>query len=209
MSYMLYGIRNCTAINLAELNTGNVTTLNNFAHTYSKITELELSSMDTSKVVDFAAAFADNNLLANIDTSCLNFTSAVYVNGLFKNCAKITEIVLNNITDKMVLAANIVFGCEALQELDMSNCDLSGLTDDASSANMFYKCSSLEKFNPPANISASLDFSDTILNAASVNALLDNLNTVSSKTLTLNYDEYTEADPTKIAAAQAKGWTIA
>ena len=110
---------NCTAINGLELfDSSNATTLQSvFAYCIS-LTELDLSSWDVSNVTTLRFAFGANEVIGTMHLTSLNLTNW-------------------NITNKLTSLRATFQLCLLLEEIDVSNWDVSNVTDIS---NAFYGC---------------------------------------------------------------------
>lgn len=114
---------NCTAINGLELfDSSNVTTLQTAFGYCISLTELDLSSWDVSNVTTLRFTFGANELIGTMHLTSLNLTGW-------------------NVTNKCTSIRSIFLNCQLLKTVDVSNWDVSGVTEMYGS---FQKCTSLE-----------------------------------------------------------------
>lgn len=170
------------------------------------LTDANLEGMDTSNVTSMTKMLAKCVALENLKLSSLNTANVKSMYQMLLNCSKLTSLNLQFDTSKVTDMGYMFYGCRALKSLDITNFRI---IDECSANDMFRYCNALVTLRPPSIIAANLDLSDTIIDATSVNAVLDNLATVSgTKTLTLGSTLLSKSDSTKIATAQSRGWTI-
>lgn len=209
LSWMFANCVKLTKINgMNEWNTSNVDRMGGMFYKCESLTSLDLSSFNTSKVTDMDGMFSNcSNLttingISNFDTSNVNFISS-----MFHSCSKLTELDLSswnfdNVTNMM----SMFYGCSSLTSLNMSNCDVSNVT---SMVMMLDGCSSLVDFQAPKNISADLKLSTcTSLSHDSLMSIINNLSTVTGKTLTLGSTNLAKLTDEEKAIATNKGWTV-
>lgn len=172
----------------------------------SAVTTINLNDLNTSNVTSMTGMFKNCKSLKSIDLSSLNTANVTSMYQMLYYCSKFVSLNLQFDTSNVTNMDYMFYGCTALKSLDITNFQI---VDTCSANNMLRYCNSLVTLRPPSIIAADLDLSETIIDATSVNAVLDNLATVSvTKTLTLGSTLLAKADSTKIATAQSKGWTI-
>lgn len=130
-----YG-NSCT--DLIKINTNDMTSMSSMFWT-CKLTSLDLSSFNTSNVIDMNQMF--NNCsdlttlkgLSNFDTSQVS-----YMNNMFYGCEKLESLDLSSFRTLNVTNMSQMFGCcRGLKELNLSNFDMSNVTNHNS---MFTDC---------------------------------------------------------------------
>ena len=106
-----------------NFNTANVTNMESMFKGCSSLTNLDLSSFNTSKV---------------------KYMGGMYV-GMFYECSKLRNLDLSNFnTANVIYMQRMFFGCSSLTSLDLSSFDTSNVTDMEA---MFSSCSSLTSLN--------------------------------------------------------------
>lgn len=109
------------------------------------IEEVDLSNLDTSKVVDISSLFNGCSNLKTINVDNLNTSKVVDMNSLFANCINLKSIDLSKLnTSNVTNMSNMFFKCENLKELDMKKFDTSNVED---MGYMFSDCYGLTKLN--------------------------------------------------------------
>jgi hypothetical protein len=96
--------------------------------------------------------------------------------------------------------------CHALKDLNMSNFDVRNATE---SNGWLGYCSSLTNLVSPQKISNNIVINNTNLTEDSLLSVLNNLNTVTNKTLTLGDENLAKLSEEQKAIATGKGWTLA
>lgn len=102
---------------------------------------------------------------------------------------------------------NIFLDCSSITKLDLSNWDVGNIMN---LTNLVGNCTNLETFIPPKNIKVSLsDFtSSTKLSSEQLEAIINNLNTVSTtQILKLGATNLVKLTEGQIAIAINKGWS--
>ena len=197
MNEMFYKCQNLTTIPL--LNTSNVTTMRNMFEGCSKLTTIPL--LDTSNVLNMDSMFQSCQYLTSIPLlSTFNVFSMRY---MFSDCQVLSTIPLlytSNVTNMYGMFSN----CQVLTtvpELDVTN--VTDMTD------IFLFCSNLKSILM-TNIGTDLDISaSTRFERSDLLVILNNLNTVTGKTLTMGADNLAKLTEEDKVIATNKGWTLA
>ena len=106
------------------------------------IEEVDLSNLDTSKVVDISSLFNGCSNLKTINVDNLNTSKVKNMSEMFTNCNNLKEIDLEDIdTENVENMSNMFFGCFNLEKLDLSNFKTSKVED---MSRMFAGCSNLK-----------------------------------------------------------------
>ena len=182
LSHMFFGCSNLISVNTEDWDTSNVTNMSAMFHSCSSLTTLDLSSFDTSKVT--------------------------YMVEVFNSCNSLQSLNLSNWDTSKVTGMNYMFQyCINLVNLDLSSFDMSKVT---MTNNMFYSCRALTNLQAPRNISADINFSScTNLTHDSLMSIINNLATISGKTLTLGETNLAKLSEEEKAIATNKGWALA
>ena len=182
LSHMFFGCSNLVSVNTEDWDTSNVTDMSAMFHSCISLTTLDLSSFDTSKVI--------------------------YMTEVFNSCNSLQSLNLSNWDTSKVTAMNYMFQyCINLVNLDLSSFDMSNVTI---TNNMFYSCRALTNLQAPRNISADINFSScTNLTHDSLMSIINNLATISGKTLTLGETNLAKLSEEEKAIATNKGWALA
>lgn len=119
MERMFYSCNSLTNLDLSSLETSNVTKMNSMLERCYNLQKLDVSTFITSKVINMAAMFAD--------------------------CWSLTELDLHNFDTSNVSAMHYMFfKCQSLETLDLQTFDTSAVEEMAS---MFENCTSLKVLN--------------------------------------------------------------
>ncbi|EKZ3553342.1 BspA family leucine-rich repeat surface protein, partial [Listeria monocytogenes] len=108
----------------------------------SKISELDVSGLNTSSVTDMEYVFAGPVVLEKLDVSNFDTSSVTNMRGMFAGCRSLEELDVSHFDTSSVTNMNYMFQyCELLEKLDMSHFDTSSVTN---MHYMFGGCNSLE-----------------------------------------------------------------
>ena len=203
----------CTT--LTEINLTNTTFTGNIAgmfHSAFLLGNEGLIGWDTvtfDKVTSLKELFR-KTLITTIDLSAIQGSQPTSFEAMFQDCKKLTTIIgLDKIdTSKDTTNSNMFNGCSSLTHLDLSNWNVSKVTNLSSFVN---NCSQLNSFYAPKNINVSLSnfTASTLLTSEHLMSIINNLNTVSStQTLTIGAKNLAKLTSDEIKIATDKGWTI-
>ena len=140
-----YGFSQCTnltSVKGATTNsTSNVTTMANMFNYCSRLTELDLTNFDTSKVTDMNYMFFKVRA-QEIDLSSFNTSNVKNMSYMFGQCGFLTNINLSGFNTSKVTNMSAMFkGCDVLTKLDLSKFKTSKV---AYMNEMFSNCTSLK-----------------------------------------------------------------
>lgn len=94
------------------------------------IEDIDLSPMDTSKVVKFGHMFEDLRKLKKIDLSNFDTSNAVDMSYMFTDCESLTELDLSSFNTEKVKDMTAMFaGAKSLEKLNVTSFDTSNVTD--------------------------------------------------------------------------------
>ena len=132
---------NCTEIDLANLDTSDVTNMASMFSHCSSLTKLDVSNFDTSNVTDMNYMFYNCKNLAELDVSGFNTSNVTGMGSMFYYCSSLASLDTSNFdTSKVTDMDSMFYYCSSLASLDTSNFDTSKVTDMGS---MFQGCSKL------------------------------------------------------------------
>ena len=107
----------------------------------SKLTEIDTSVLDTSKVTNMRYMFGSCSSLTNLDVSKFDTTNVTRMDVMFVSCSKLAYIDVSNFSTTNVTGMSTMFSnCSSLTGLDLSNFNTSKVTD---MSRMFFDCTSL------------------------------------------------------------------
>ncbi|EAE6174399.1 BspA family leucine-rich repeat surface protein [Listeria monocytogenes] len=136
----------------------------------SKISELDVSGLNTSSVTDMEFVFAGLVGLEKLDVSHFDTSSVTNMRGMFQGCRALEELDVSHFDTSSVTNMQYMFQyCELLEKLDVSHFDTSSVTD---MSYMFANCTSLEALDVSHfDTSSVTDMSYMFANCTSLEAL--------------------------------------
>ena len=115
---MFYGCSSLTNLDLSSFNTSNVTDMYSMFYGCSSLTNLDLSSFNTSNVTDMDYMFYGCSSLTNLDLSSFNTSNVTYMDYMFYGCSSLTNLDLSSFDTSKVTSFNEMFsGCTNLEVL--------------------------------------------------------------------------------------------
>ena len=135
-----------TSNNLVQLTfSTSITSTSCMFHGCTAITEVDLSSFDTSKIIKMYSMFRSCTALTSIILSNVVTTKVTDMHRMFDGCNSLTYLDLSEFRSSNSLQVyNMFEGCSKLKSLDISNLDS---TKFEFVENVFKGCSSLEYIN--------------------------------------------------------------
>ncbi|MDE6606330.1 MAG: BspA family leucine-rich repeat surface protein, partial [Lachnospiraceae bacterium] len=140
-SYMFYGCRNLTDVNLNKFDTSQVINMTRMFYGCCGLENIDLSTFDTSRVKYMAGMFSGCEKLRSLNLSSFDTSSVTDMYGLFEGCLILKEIDLKHFNTGKVTDMSCMFSeCQSLTSIDLSHFDTSNVTG---MAGMFYGCRQL------------------------------------------------------------------
>ena len=137
-----YGLTKVTEIDLANLNTGDVTTMGKMFQDCAELTDLDVSKFDTKNVKLMGRMFQGCAALTDLDVSKFNTEKVENMAYMFRGCAALNELDLKNFATENVGDMKYMFyECNNLQVLDLGSFDTKKVEN---MSYMFYKCEKLQ-----------------------------------------------------------------
>ena len=131
-----------TELNLSKLNTVNIVSMEGMFKNCRKITTLDLDNLITSKVTDMFGMFMACTKLVNLNLSNFDTSNVTDMCFMFEHNLNLTVLDLSSFDTSKVKWMSCMFqDCKRLKSLDLSNFDTSNLE---SMQYMFSGCESLE-----------------------------------------------------------------
>ncbi|EHC2042407.1 BspA family leucine-rich repeat surface protein [Listeria monocytogenes] len=125
--------------------TPSLTNMKKMFASCSKLSELDVSGLNTSSVTDMEFVFAGPVGLEKLDVSHFDTSSVTNMRGMFQGCRALEELDVSNFDTSSVTNMQYMFQyCELLEKLDVSHFDTSSVTN---MHNMFSDCNSLEELD--------------------------------------------------------------
>ena len=146
-SYLFQYLSKITVLDLSNLDTSNVTNMEEMFKECSALTSLDLSNFDTSKVTKMDMMFEGCSSLTNLDLSNLDTSNVTNMEEMFKECSALANLNLGEKfdTSKVIDMRFIFDGCSSLTSLDLGKkFDTSKVTK---MDRMFERCSALANLN--------------------------------------------------------------
>ena len=145
MDDMFFGCRGLTSLDLSVFDTAKVTSMSSMFDGCSGLTSLDLSPLDTSQVTSMYNMFSGCSGLTSLDLSPLDTSKVTNMGCMFSHCSRLTSLDLTTLdTPKVADMALMFFSCSGLTSLDLSPLDTSQVTD---MKRMFHDCSGLKSLD--------------------------------------------------------------
>ena len=87
---------NLKSIKKFQIDTSNVTNMNNMFYGYSFLTSLDLSSFNTSNVTSMSSMFYGCKALTSLDLSSFNTSNVTKIDNIFSECSSLISLDLSN-----------------------------------------------------------------------------------------------------------------
>ena len=131
-----------TELNLSKLNTVNIVSMEGMFKNCRKITTLDLDNLITSKVTDMSSMFRACTKLVNLNLRNFDTSNVTHMFAMFEHDLNLTALDLSSFdTSKVTWMYYMFQDCKRLKSLDLSNFDTSNLE---LMEYMFSGCESLE-----------------------------------------------------------------
>ena len=150
---MFYGLKNIIEIDLSTLDISKVTNMISMFEGCSNLQKINFGNINTSLVKDMAHLFHECKKLTSIDVSKFDTSSVTSFEYLFRYCESLTSINVSNFNTQNVVNMFDIFAyCYKLISINLSNFDTSKVTN---MQGFFYKCYKL-KFLDLRNFNTTL-----------------------------------------------------
>ena len=118
-AYLFYNYSGNNKDCAKNLDTSNVTNMNNMFSGCSKLTSLDISGFDTSNVTNMTSMFNNCSKLTSLDVSNFNTSNVTHMDYMFNNCSKLTSLDISSFDFTNVTSYNNMFigvrdNCEIL-----------------------------------------------------------------------------------------------
>ncbi|MCD2211561.1 BspA family leucine-rich repeat surface protein [Listeria monocytogenes] len=155
--YMFQLCRKLSELDLSGLDTSAVTNIYGMFQYCSGLEELDLSHFDTSSATNMYSMFSDCKSLEKLDVSNWDTSSVTNMQFMFSNCASLEELDLSNFDTSSVTTMSYMFQlCPALKSLYLDN-----FTDAAIMTGMFAGTTSLTYLFVSHNLSTFNNLENT------------------------------------------------
>ena len=139
---------------LENFDTSKVTNMRGMFGSCRSLTELDVSGFDTSKVTNMSSMFSNCLGLTELDVSNFDTSNVTNMSNMFSECKNITAIkgLENFDTSKVTNMRQMFYYCASLTTLDLSNFDLSSITDATKLENFILSTNHLTEIKVPKNL---------------------------------------------------------
>ena len=129
MSYMFYDCFGLTSLDLTPLDTQKVANMEDMFAGCSGLTSLNLSPLDTQNVTDMGEMFSGCRGLTSLDLTTLDTQKVTNMGGMFNYCSGLTSLDLTPLDTQTVTNMGYMFcRCSGLTSLDLTTLDTQKVT---------------------------------------------------------------------------------
>ena len=141
-NYMFYACFLVTDLDISSFDTSCATDINGMFCECRNLKTIDLKNFDTSKVIDMRDMFGNCYSLSNINFGEFDTSNVTNMWHMFHGCGSLSQLNILNFDTTNVTDMNYMFyQCISLTELDLSSFDTKNVIDMES---MFSKCSNLK-----------------------------------------------------------------
>ncbi len=134
-----------TDLDLSTLDTSKVTDFSSMFLSNSKLKTLNVDNFDTSNGTNMYMMFRTNPVLLELNLNHFNTSKVTNMGYMFNGCDALKTLNIDNFNTSKVTSMSTMFsGCKAITSLNVSNFDISNVT---SIDNMFSNCNALEELD--------------------------------------------------------------
>ncbi len=145
MAGMFSGCTRLSNVDLSGLDTRCVTNMGRMFSRCSALKNIDLTSFDTGNVTNMASMFYQCLNLKELDLSNFNTAKVTDMKNIFTNCRKLEKLDVSSFDTSQITDMSEMFAsCQSLKSLDLSNFDTSKVT---TMQDMFYACEDLCELN--------------------------------------------------------------
>ncbi|ELC2200728.1 BspA family leucine-rich repeat surface protein [Listeria monocytogenes] len=183
--YMFGYTHKLTELDVSGLDTSAVTNMNCMFNYCSVLEELDVSNFDTSSVTTMRDMFGSSGKLEKLDVSNFDTSSVTTMQAMFYGCTSLEELDVSNFdTNSVTNMSYMFYNCAGLEELDVSNFDTSSVTNMYGT---FVGCNSLEELDVSNFDTSSVTTMQAMFNACRALEKLDVSNFDTSSVTTMAY----------------------
>ncbi|EAG5169928.1 BspA family leucine-rich repeat surface protein [Listeria monocytogenes] len=183
--YMFGYTHKLTELDVSGLDTSAVTNMNCMFNYCSVLEELDVSNFDTSSVTTMRDMFGSSGKLEKLDVSNFDTSSVTTMQAMFYGCTSLEELDVSNFdTNSVTNMSYMFYNCAGLEELDVSNFDTSSVT---TMYGTFVGCNSLEELDVSNFDTSSVTTMQAMFNACRALEKLDVSNFDTSSVTTMAY----------------------
>lgn len=145
MNNMFNELSNLTKLDLSSFDTSQVKYMNDMFAWCRNLKKLDLSTFDTSNVTSMDSMFNGCGNLQELDISHFNTSKVTNMSGMFCNCSNLTMLDLSHLDTRNVTNMRSMFSSmDKIETLDLSDFDTSRVTN---MAHMFLQCYCLKNLD--------------------------------------------------------------
>ena len=189
----------------------------------SSLQSLDVSGWNTSNVMNMTYMFRRCCSLQLLDVSNFDTNNVTDMNSMFRECSSLQSLDVSNFdTNNVTNMGYMFYYCSSLQSLDVSGWNTSKVMNMSSMFNSCKKLTTLiggrtidevlsDNISALNGLKINISLNDTILDRASLRALINGLADLTgstSQTLTLGVTLKAKLTEEDIAIATSKNWTI-
>ncbi len=100
---------NCTKIDLANLDTSQVRTMNDMFYNCTSLENIDLAGLDSQLVMKMSSMFQNCSSLASIDLTNLNVENVLYMENMFEGCINLETVNLKDLNAELMQSAQRMF----------------------------------------------------------------------------------------------------
>ena len=144
--YLLFGgLKNLTELDLSSFDTSKATNMSNMFWGCSSLETITWGDIDTSNVTRMDGMFKGCTSLTTLDLSCFDTSKVTLMSSMFNECSSLKAVDMSSfVTPNLKSMTSMFQDCSSLRTIDMS----SFITSNVSSMNnMFSGCSNLTSLN--------------------------------------------------------------
>ena len=122
---MFFGCSSLISLDLSTIDTSSIINMKFMFSGCSSLTSLDLSKFDTSSVTDMNSMFSGCSSLISLDLSNINTSQAISMNYMFSGCSSLTSLDLSFICINEETFINYIFnGCSNLEYINLNNAQI-------------------------------------------------------------------------------------
>ena len=144
MGLLFSGCKKLTSIDLSKFDTSRVTDITSMFYDCYNLEIINLGNLDFSSVQNVKNLFSGCHKLASIDLSNLDFSKVTDMSYLFYGCINLIDVKLSTKTSSVKTIRNMFQNCIKMATIDLSILDTSQVTD---MSYMFSYCYFLKSIN--------------------------------------------------------------
>lgn len=140
-SYMFSGCSKLTSIDFSMFETSRITKMRGMFFECSSLKSLDLQNFQTGNVTSMSSMFTGCSALETLNVGGFDTTKVVYMYDMFKGCKKLTALDVSNFkTENVVYMYGMFQECNSLSVLDVSGFNTRNVSY---MYDMFFNCKSL------------------------------------------------------------------